>query len=265
MNATEPKTEAEKALDEKAAQIAKLLNKAESTTPEEAQALNEHAQRLMAKYAIDQARIDANRALGKKESIIQEVIDCVGSWAIPEFDFVTGAANNMSIKPLVGSRKNGKYVRLIGFESDVRQLQALFASIQIQAGLALREAIMRPGFYTWQTTAVEKYQARRDFMLGFMAGALSQMRRVREQVLAEEKAAEAKAAAGETVGTELVLVQKDERIATYMAENFGRLGTARATRIKRGGGLHYGEGAEAGRRANVNGRTEIGGSRKGLK
>lgn len=42
--------------------VARLLAKAEQTTPREAEALTEHAERLMVKHGIDQALIDEKRA-----------------------------------------------------------------------------------------------------------------------------------------------------------------------------------------------------------
>ena len=63
--------------------IAKLLAKAEQTTPEEAEALTEHAERLMVKYGIEQARIDERRArLGQtQEEIVKERMLFTGAYA----------------------------------------------------------------------------------------------------------------------------------------------------------------------------------------
>ena len=63
--------------------IAKLLAKAESTTPEEAEALTEHAERLMLKYGIEQARIDEQRFRdgGAQDEIVQEQMLFTGAYA----------------------------------------------------------------------------------------------------------------------------------------------------------------------------------------
>ena len=70
--------------EKKADLIAKLLAKAESTTPEEAEALREHAYRLMEKYMIDQAVIDARRARDGQasEKIVTRIIEFDGGYAI---------------------------------------------------------------------------------------------------------------------------------------------------------------------------------------
>jgi len=63
--------------------IAKLLAKAERTTPEEAEALTEHAERLMVKYGVEQALLDERRArLGQtREEIVQERMLFTGTYA----------------------------------------------------------------------------------------------------------------------------------------------------------------------------------------
>src|SRR5690606_33971635 len=63
--------------------ITKLLAKAESTTPEEAEALTEHAERLMLKYGIEQARIDEQRARRgeAQEEIVKERMLFTGAYA----------------------------------------------------------------------------------------------------------------------------------------------------------------------------------------
>lgn len=62
--------------------IAQMLSKAESTTPEEAEALTAAAERMMIKYAIDQATIDARRALEGKasEQIVKRKIEFFGMY-----------------------------------------------------------------------------------------------------------------------------------------------------------------------------------------
>lgn len=57
--------------DKVSERIALLLNKAERTTPEEAEALTAAAEKLMLKYGIEQAHIDAKRrAAGDKDRAV---------------------------------------------------------------------------------------------------------------------------------------------------------------------------------------------------
>ncbi|MGO1920858.1 MAG: DUF2786 domain-containing protein, partial [Microbacterium sp.] len=93
--------------------IAKLLAKAESTTPEEAEALTEHAERLMVKYGIEQARLDARRAkLGQaREEIVQEQMVFTGSYARDIRELGGNVAFALgSIRPMQSERPGGGFI-----------------------------------------------------------------------------------------------------------------------------------------------------------
>src|SRR5690554_6811468 len=103
--------------------ITKLLAKAESTTPEEAEALTEHAERLMVKYGIEQARLDTRRAeAGRtREEIIQDRMLFAGAYARDIRELGAGIALALgAIRPMYGDASGGT-LYLVGFASDVQQ------------------------------------------------------------------------------------------------------------------------------------------------
>lgn len=68
--------------DKKIELIQQLLAKAESTTPEEAEALTEHAERLMVKYGIEQAMLNSKKSEKDGDKIVQETIDFTGAYRL---------------------------------------------------------------------------------------------------------------------------------------------------------------------------------------
>ncbi|UWF77598.1 DUF2786 domain-containing protein [Microbacterium neungamense] len=198
--------------------ITKLLAKAESTTPEEAEALTEHAERLMLKYGIEQARIDARRAeRGQpQEEIVKERMLFTGVYARDVREIGAGVANALdSIRPLYGERPGGGMLLfLVGYASDVRQARLLIESLQVQAMVAMRAwwAIERHRYW-WEPDA-EKRRARSGFLRGFGVGVAARIRENRRAIVE---------ASG--TGTDLVLASRRERVdavARTMARGYAR-------------------------------------------
>jgi hypothetical protein len=190
--------------DEKLDLIAKLLAKAESTTPEEAEALTEHAERLMVKYGIEQARIDERRGrLGQAgEEIVQERIMFTGSYARDMRELGTGIALALgTLRVLHAELGAGSLLYLVGYASDARQARALTASLEVQAMVAMRAwwALHRDRYRHF--TEGDRRRARSGFIRGFAAGAAGRIRDSRRVIIAE---------AGS--GTDLVLASRRERV-----------------------------------------------------
>ncbi|UJP09398.1 DUF2786 domain-containing protein [Microbacterium sp. KUDC0406] len=219
--------------------ITKLLAKAESTTPEEAEALTEHAERLMLKYGIEQARIDEKRArLGQtSEEIVQERMLFSGAYVRDIRELGAGVALALgSLHPLYGNGESALY--FVGFASDVRQAQILTASLEVQAMVAMRSwwTIERHRYH-WGSEA-DRRRARSGFIRGFGVGAAERIRESRRMLLAE---------AG--TGMDLVLASRKERVDTFV--DGMRLRKARTRRGADAGG--FTRGHAAGREANTGG------------
>lgn len=190
--------------------IAQLLAKAESTTPEEAEALTEHAERLMVKYMIDQATIDARRAKAGQasEEIVEERLDFTGAYRGEMVHLSAMVAHGLgSVRVMQYTGGVGKVfsVWVVGFESDVSQAIMLINSLQVQAAVAVREwwRIQKEVYRYDNSYGQEK--ARRSFVHGFGSGAGSRIATSRSQVVKE---------AGS--GTELVLVSRRAKVDQHM-------------------------------------------------
>lgn len=229
--------------DAKVDLITKLLAKAESTTPEEAEALTEHAERLMVKYGIEQARLDAKRGENgqTREEIVQERMPFTGSYARDLRELGAGVAFALgTLRPMYADASNGGILYLVGFASDVRQAMILIKSLEVQAMIAMR---------TWWRGQRELYRhhpesvkrrARSGFVRGFGIGATERIRDSRRVIVDESGS-----------GTELVLASRKDQVDAF----FDDIPTKRA-RTRQGADVGaFVQGRQLGREANTGGRT----------
>jgi hypothetical protein len=227
--------------------IALLLAKAESTTPEEAEALTEHAERLMLRHGIEQAAIDAARA-GREtspEPVVQRYAGTfTGVYGPAYLRLGCAVAEAYGIAAFLYSR-SGRLI-VVGHESDALHVHTLITSLVLQARVALDSYVRierkRGGSYSdWSfMTVSERTRARRDFLHGFGAGAAERLAEVRRTVVDEAEDA--------TPGTTIALVDRGKAVEAYL----GTLGI-RKGRGWRIGDVGYADGRAAGRRANVGG------------
>ena len=199
--------------------IAKLLAKAESTTPEEAEALTEHAERLMVKYGIEQARIDERRGRSGQagEEIVQEQIVFTGAYSRDMRELGTRVALALdAVHPLHADSAAGSVLHLVGFASDVQQVRILTASLEVQAMVAMRAWwIAQRDAYRWDAES-DRRRARSGFIRGFAAGAAERIGESRREIVE---------ASGS--GTELVLSSRRDRVDAAVARISTRRGRRR--------------------------------------
>lgn len=219
--------------------IAKLLAKAEQTTPEEAEALTEHAERLMVKYGIEQARIDERRGrLGEsQEEIVQERIAFRGVYARDMRELGAGIAHALgTVRPLFAEDADGSLLYLVGFASDAQQAKTLTMSLQVQAMVAMRAWwSAERAAYQWYSEG-DKRRARSGFVRGFGVGAASRISDSRRALVEE---------AGS--GTELVLASRRERVDAAVDE----MSTRRARRRQGADAAAFVHGHRSGRDART--------------
>lgn len=237
--------------------ILKLLAMAESTNfPEEAEGFTEAAERLMLKYSIDQAMIDQRRAQGGKKSdepIVKKTMHFTGIYAggfVMMGHYVASATGNLRTLKSKGydpaTGKKAETLWIIGFESDVLQMETLIRSLQLQAMTAMGQWWKENKHTIHQSRG---YIERRSFIISFGSGAGERIRRSKKEVVKE---------AG--TGAELAVIDRKKKVDEWMNDNM---------RTSRGrGGLTAGvrgsnAGREAGRNANTGG-SSLGGSRKAL-
>jgi hypothetical protein len=240
--------------DTYADKIAKLLAKAESTTPQEADALIAKAQELMTKYAIDMALVDALRA-GKerREEIIEAIVEYAGTYRMATWRLAhtVATANNCRTMLADDTRERVSHLHVIGFESDVERVRMLDASLQIQMARALNAWAPENTQYLDRN---QKFAARRQFMFSFTQG-------VKEKLSTGSAAGEraAKKEHGST-SVELVLKSRKDSVNDWMDEQYGRSLRAVKRNYKAGSMSAHSAGLSAGRSADV-GNPKVGGKR----
>jgi hypothetical protein len=104
---------------------------------------------------------------------------------------------------------------LVGYEDDVRQLQALIASVQLQA-----ESALTNWWYRYpnknEVPKMQAYKMRRQFLASFVAGATKRIEQARRTALG---------ATGP--GTSVVLAARQDAVDRFVEENY-RLRTDRS-------------------------------------
>lgn len=231
--------------------IAQLLAKAESTTPAEAEALMEHAERLMIKYGIDQAIIDARRGKAGQasEKIVEVRVEFTGAYRGEMINLAAHVVNGLgSMRALQFTGGQGKkfYFWFIGFESDVAQAQVLVNSLQVQAAVAVRAWWKEHKAEYTLRSSYDQEKARRSFVHGFGTGAGARIKASRQVVMQEV-----------SKGTELVLVSRDDKVQEHMdakKTKQSRSRTATGYDAAAGHGYRAGQNANTGEKEVSRGR-----------
>ncbi|WP_091228954.1 DUF2786 domain-containing protein [Microbacterium sp. 3J1] len=222
--------------------IAKLLAKAESTTPEEAEALTAHAERLIVKYGIEQAQIDERRGLlgHAQEQIVTERMLFRGVYAKDLREIGIGVARGLgAVRPVLAEYPPIAGLLLVGCSSDVAQVQTLTASLQVQAMVAMRSWwLVHRDRYVGQREGVKR-RARSGFLRGFAAGAMSRIDESR-RVAVEDSG----------TGTALVLASRRHRVDAAVDE----MRTTHARRRRGADSASFAFGHRSGREARTGGR-----------
>lgn len=240
-------------LDRMKEKIALLLNKAENTNfPAEAQTFQEHAERLMVRYGIAKAQLEDTEAKrGKRqEPVIEATFHVYGMYRLGRAIGLHAVAQAFpAVSTLESSDHNSKIIYVIGHESDVNTVLALFGSLLAQMEVAVAD---------WWKTAPKDHlysesmrrMERRQFQVSF----LNQVARRVASLYREEQA--------ETTGSELVFVGRQERVSNYIAEAYPSLRTSRS-RLGSGSSLAASAGRAAGSRADVGNGRKVDAKRQG--
>ncbi|WP_125611951.1 DUF2786 domain-containing protein [Specibacter cremeus] len=227
--------------------ITRLLAKAEATGfPDEAQAFQEHAERLMVRYGIEQATVDAEAGrLGKpREAMVERHFPVTGTYRVGRSQGFTAIARAFnSVQVLESTGRTAKTLYLIGAESDVDQVMRLFHSLLVQMDGAMH-AWWAAVPYRDALSANDRTLERRQFQLSFL-------HRVAERITALHAS---EAAAGEP-GRALVLVGRRERAEEHVRTLHPRVRIVRPRGLLAGTHSAHAAGSAAGSRATVNERV----------
>jgi hypothetical protein len=227
--------------------IAKLLEKAQSTTPEEAESLVSKAQELMTRYAIDQALVDEARGANSKEreEIIEAIVEYAGTFRMATWRLAHTIARKNGCTTVLNDDTRARITQLhiIGFETDVERVRILDASLQIQMASALN---------TWWKAddalglldRNSKFAARRQFMFSFTQG-------VSERLKVAVAAGETAATKEHGTSVALVLRSRKDRVQDWMDQEYGNTLRSVKRNYKSGTAGSHAAGYAAGQRADV--------------
>lgn len=241
--------------------INKLLRKAESTTPQEAELLFAKAAELMAKYAIDEAMLKA-REPQTRGTVQRETFISVSIWRYPiaEMKWRIGMAMGLKVIKLgtpswveVNGRvyKENEQYEMFGFPEDLEHFRMIITSLEVQMFRA-ELAWWKENEYLYKGQSKSKqHQARRGFMFAFGQGAATKYSEVGRKA---QKEAEREHGADSVA---LVLRDKSLEIQDAFRKAYPVTRKA-ADRKSRGDSWAQGAGYEAGRNADV-GQTGLGG------
>lgn len=224
--------------------ITALLNKttARGCTDEEAEAAAEAAQRLMAKYQIDQAMLAfSGKGDGEADVLDTVKLDIASSYFNPRLFLLDGIAKANDCRVVYftkarGYRTNG--AKVLGFKKDIALVMMMYTTLVAHMESSARRYIPRPGHGT-------NYKQRESHMMGFQQEVGRRLREARRFAEAQAKA-EQPAATSSSVA--LALVDKTAQVDKYV----GKTGKGRAG----GGRYDYSAmqaGAQAGRNADIGG------------
>lgn len=238
------------------AKIQKLLNKAARTdNVHEAEAFSRKAEHLMAEWGVTEAMLNDSRTDSERESITEEPMTFLGSYAKAMVLFGAHVAQGMGLKVYerrtVGDTKVRKLV-IVGHASDVARAHMLITSMQMQAQTALRVWWAEFPLRTVLTPS-ERARARRQFLVSFAEAVGVRLGEARTEAAAQADARTTATGAGAR-SSALVLADRGAEVEAWLAERHPKMGHGRAM-----GGSSFGQrgGAAAGRDANLGGRTAV--------
>ncbi|NLD78662.1 MAG: DUF2786 domain-containing protein [Acidimicrobiales bacterium] len=210
-----------------------LLAKAESTDfPDEAESLLAKAQDLMARHAISEAMVAAERARsgGAPDPVGSVRVVVEAPYASAKRVLLGAVANANGCRCVyLGQDENGRPCQVFGHESDLAKVETLFASLSVQAARSMLAATVPPG------------DTPRRFRHAFL---LAYANRIGQRLWEAGEAARSQAEAESGGGGSLGLVLRDRKAAVDHALNeaFPRTRTAR-TSATSGAGWRSGRSA----------------------
>lgn len=229
--------------------ITKLLAKAESTPfPAEAQTFQEHAERLMVRYGIEQASIDveAGKSGNPQELMVEERFELSGQYRVGQARGLTAIALAFNtVRVLQANTRNKKLLYLIGAESDVSQILRLFASLVLQLDTAMQSWWLDYPYKPF-LSAHEKTLERRQFQLGFLTTVAQRIAAIHKDEVS---------AGGP--GNEIVLASRLDRADEHVQSLHPTLRSARRQAMSFGSASAHEAGSFAGTMATVNGQVNV--------
>lgn len=197
--------------------IEALLAKAESTTHEaEAAAFFAKAEALMLKHGIDEAMLarDKSRAA---EAIVTHRLEFKGTYQKPLLLGAHLVAHGLSdaIHTHQVNGSSGRWLVLIGYDSDVARAIQLIASLQMQAIAQMEhwwKGFGREGALLNGATSREQLLHRRGYLIGYLREAANRLTALRTATVK---------ASGS--GAEVALYDRSQAITAFVAREYGQM------------------------------------------
>lgn len=244
------------------AKIVALLAQAESTDfEEEREAFFAKAVRLMAEYSIDDALIWAAGTRDTGRAVATEVV-LTAPYVGPKMLLVHQVASGFGCEAVrMPSEGASTAVSIVGFDSDLRLVEGLVASLMVQLSRAMLSA--EPA----SMSSTDRQSFRRSFIVSFAEEVGRRIRAIREDELARRRAAESQAAdAGRRAATNgsmsaqptqadgpssvaVALVERSEAVQDELRRRHPRLRKAPISTGRSSTGRRHGQ--VAGRRADL--------------
>lgn len=230
-----------------------LLAQAEDAgaTQAERDAFSARAEELMIKYNVDAATVAASGTGAQSEQLKITKFDLSGIYSDALVTGMSHVAEILNVE-IVYARFSGTHRRVyaVGFESDLATTGVLLASLHLQALTALREW-NRDYQNEWSyqfATGMERFKARREFVLGFFVGAGKRIKETLTRVVDEA-----------APGTALAL---RSRFDVVKAHSRSELKTKESkSRRQRGPSWAYSDGYADGQQADI-GRGRVDAARQ---
>ncbi|MBV9485344.1 MAG: DUF2786 domain-containing protein [Frankiaceae bacterium] len=219
--------------------VRKLLAVAEhpNTPVAEADAAAQAAERLIAKYAIDEALLEAGAARHAVPEVRTLVVEA--PYASAKTVLVGAVARAYGVRAITLGGGELTRMSLVGFATDLTAVEMLYTSLLLQATTSLRRQ------------AETGRAFRRAFLIGFAAEVSDRLRTAHEEAVAETDVA----------STALVLRKREDEVDRALREHFPRLRQARVT-VSSGHGLTAGR--RSGAEAVLSARDQVSGGRSAL-
>lgn len=230
--------------------VRKLLAKAEgAATGAEAQTYTAKAVELMARHGIDEALLAA--ADPTRDAIGAVRIEMTDPYSGGKARLLGWTATALRCRWVMHGASRGKVgaVTVFGFGSDRERVELLYTSLLLQATTQLVRQHPR-----WRGESVAAY--RRSWLHGFATQVHERLRAAEEEAVRVTVGSD-----GSTGGTELVLVDRVQRVDRAYAEAFPALVRGRRSTLS---GSGFDDGATAGRRADL-GRDAVAERRRAVR
>ena len=273
--------------DKVLAKVRALLDQAEATDyEEEAHAFISGAERLMAKYGIEEALVlaagkpvedtigfrrfyvDAGKYESPRLSLVSRIARAHGLTQIiqagrkefsPELnDWYKADADDRGPRP---KREYVKWIEVCGFESDLDYVDMLVTSLSLQAAEAVHAPEMVAKMRSETNAPGHVIAWKNAFLIGFTDRVSDRIRQARKEATREaEEAFAAEQAEAETVvstSVELALRDKDQAVKSVFDTKYPKLCAGRASSAGSYGGSGRSAGRAAGGRARLGGGTAV--------